>query len=143
MRSINGNGRRRNPLPDLELFDGCSPRELRALTRMCTSVGVRAGRVLCRQGEIAEECFVIVDGHADVLIDGTPVASVGAGEIVGELALLSHNAGRTATVVATTDMQLLVFNRREFAAFMSGAPSVRQRMLRVATRRLLENAERR
>jgi CRP-like cAMP-binding protein len=127
----------------IELFAACSPRERRTLSRLCTTVDVRAGRVLCRQGQLGEECFVVVDGRADVFIDDARVASIGAGEAFGELALFSRNAARAATVVAATDMQLLVLNRREFKALAEGWPSVRERLLRAATRRLLENAERR
>jgi CRP-like cAMP-binding protein len=98
---------------------------------------------LCRQGEYAEQCFVVVDGRADVFVDGARVAGIGPGEIVGELALLATGGVRTATVVAATDMSLLVMSRREFAQLESASPTVVHRVLRDATRRLLENATRR
>jgi NTE family protein len=130
-------------LPDLELFHGCRSRELREFGQLCTTVSVRSGRVLCRQGEIGRECFVIVAGRADVFIDNARVATVAKGDLVGELALLADRASRTATVVATTDMRLLVLTRREFAALAESAPGVLQRVLREATRRLVENSARR
>jgi CRP-like cAMP-binding protein len=130
-------------MPQVELFDGCSARELCAISRLCTPVSVRAGRVLCRQGELAEECFIVVDGRADVFIDDSLVASVGVGHILGELALLARSAVRTATVLAATDMQLLAFSRREFSSLAGNAPGVHQRVLREASRRVVENAERR
>ena len=130
---------RQSWLPEVELFTGCSSRQRQDLATLCTSVDVRAGRVLCRQGEHAEECFVVVDGHADVFVDGARVAGIGP----GELALLAAGGLRTATVVAATDMSLLVLSRREFKQLESASPTVLQRVLRDATRRLVENATRR
>jgi CRP-like cAMP-binding protein len=130
-------------LPDLELFAGCNARQRRDLSTLLTPVDVRAGRVLCRQGECAEECFVVVDGHADVFVDDALVAGIGPGELVGELALLAEGGLRTATVVAATDMSVLVLSRREFNALEFASPSVLHRVLRDAARRLVENANRR
>ena len=121
---------RQSWLPELELFTGCSSRQRRDVATLCTSVDVRAGRVLCRQGEHAEECFVVVDGHADVFVDGARVAGIGPGELAGELALLAAGGLRTATVVAATDMSLLVLSRREFKQLESASPTVLHRVLR-------------
>ena len=99
---------RQSWLPELDLFTGCSSRQRRDVASLCTWVDVRAGRFLCRQGEQAEECFVVVDGHADVFVDGARVAGIGPGELAGELALLGAGGLRTATVVAATDMSLLI-----------------------------------
>ena len=133
---------RRSPLPPLELFDGCSFRACNELAALCTLIGVRAGRVLCRERSVAQECFIIVDGDADVFINGARVATAGRGDVIGELALLADRGRRTATVVAATDMRLLVLSRREFASLGVAAPPVLHRVLREATRRLVENAAR-
>jgi CRP-like cAMP-binding protein len=130
-------------LPELEIFAGCNSRQRRELATLCTPVDVRAGRVLCRRGESAEECFVVVDGHADVFVDGARVASIGPGELIGEIALLAEGGRRSATVVAATDMSLLVLSRREFRGLEFASPTVLHRVLRDAMRRLLENATRR
>ena len=143
MRSIPMRASRRSWLPELALFKGCSPRQLRELSTLCTPVNVRAGRVLCRQGEPAQQCFVVVDGRADVFVDGALVAGIEAGELAGELALLAAGGRRTATVVAATDMRLLALSRREFTNLKSASPTVLHRVLRDATRRLVENATRR
>ena len=115
-----------------------APASFREFRRLCTTVHVRSGRVLCRQGELGQECFVVVEGRADVFIDITRVATVGTGELIGELALLAQRACRTATVVATTDMPLLVLTRQEFASLAESSPGVLQRVLRERTRRLVE-----
>jgi CRP-like cAMP-binding protein len=127
-------------LGDLALLAECSPAQLRTIDHLCTAVGVPRGRVLCRQHEIARECFIVADGTARVDIDDRPVTAVGRGEIVGELALLVPGGRRTATVIAATDMALLALTRAEFAAVMSAFPRIAHAMLREATRRMIENA---
>jgi CRP-like cAMP-binding protein len=141
--SSNPKRARQSSLPEFDLFAGCNSRQRRDVARLCTPVDVRAGRVLCRQGECAEECFVVIDGHADVFVDDVRVAGIGPGELAGELALLGERGLRTATVVAATDMSLLVLSRREFKDLELASPAVLHRVLRDAARRLVENATRR
>jgi CRP-like cAMP-binding protein len=133
---------RRSWLPELELFAGCRARQRREVAAVCTPLDVNAGRVLCRQGDDAGECFIVVAGRADVFIDQSLVATVGPGDLVGELALLATRGRRSATVVAATDMSLLALSRREFASLGVAAPSAMQHVLGNATRRLTENAQR-
>jgi CRP-like cAMP-binding protein len=127
-------------LGGLALLAQCSPAQLRTIDHLCTEVSVPRGRVLCRQHEIARECFIVADGTARVDIDDRTVTDVGRGEIVGELALLVPGGRRTATVIAETDMALLALTRAEFAAVMSAFPRIAHSMLREAARRMMENS---
>ena len=68
---------------------------------------LRAGRTLVQQGEPGEELFLLFDGVLQVEIDGKPVAQVGPGAIVGELALLQEGR-RTATLRAVTPCRVAV-----------------------------------
>ena len=133
---------RRSWLPELELFAGCSPRQCRELQSVCTPLDVRAGQTLCRQGEVAEQCFIVVSGHADVFMDGALVAEVHDGELIGELALLGGPRRRNATVIAGSDMRVLALSRREFSSLNAASLTVQQRVLGAAIRRLIENAQR-
>ncbi len=62
---------------------------------------VAAGGDLVVQGEAGEDVYLVLDGMLEVLIDGRPVAEIGPGAIVGELASLQEGV-RTATVRAAT-----------------------------------------
>jgi CRP-like cAMP-binding protein len=124
----------------LEILRECSSRELEAVAQLCTPVAVRAGRELCGQGECASQCFIVVDGWANVFVDGVLVAKVGPSELVGELALLAPRGRRCATVTAATDMHLLVLSAAEFSMLQRAAPTVTHRVLREATHRLIGNA---
>ena len=92
-----------------------------------------------RQGDQGHECFVIEEGTARATIRGRKATTMGPGECFGEMALL-HAAPRSATVTATSDMQLLVLNSREFSTLLEDVPSVARKVLAVVCERL-RNAE--
>jgi CRP/FNR family transcriptional regulator, cyclic AMP receptor protein len=127
-------------LRDLDVFAGCTGRELRQIDRRATTTTVRAGRILCHQGDIGRECFVIIDGEVDIAIDDRHV-SVGGGALVGEIALLTPGGRRTATVTAKTGATLLVFTRTEFRHVMAAFPTIAHRIVRESTRRLVEDID--
>jgi MFS family permease len=102
------------PLPALEqLAAGLKPRR------------VPAGETLYRQGDPADGCFIIRDGSAEVLGDGRLVATVGPGELVGEIALL-RQVPRTATVHATTEMDVRLLESDRFVCVVTGWETSRE-----------------
>ena len=70
---------------------------------------------------------MILDGKADVEREGQPLAELGAGDFFGEIALLEHDR-RTATVVASSAMQLMVMATREFDSLCHDFPVVADRI---------------
>lgn len=102
------------PLPALEqLASGLRPRH------------VAAGETVYRQGDDADGCFVIENGTADVLGDGRPIATVGPGDLVGEIALL-RQVPRTATVRAATEMDLRLLAADRFVCVVTGWETSRE-----------------
>jgi potassium-dependent mechanosensitive channel len=83
---------------------------------------VPAGTVLCREGEIGREFFVIVDGEAAVTRRGRRLVTQRAGDFFGEIALL-ENVHRTATVTARTPLRFFADRRELSAAARRGSPS--------------------
>src|SRR4029077_5948360 len=92
-------------LANVPLFRACSKKDLRHIARLADSDTCRAGEVLVREGRRGSELYVIVEGEADVSRDAVSIASLKAGDYFGELAVL-RPAPRTATVTATTDMEV-------------------------------------
>jgi CRP/FNR family transcriptional regulator, cyclic AMP receptor protein len=127
--------RRRDALATVALFERCTKKELDAVAELTTEISLEPGRVLCREGEIGGEFFVIVDGTATLVQRGRDIRRVGAGSAIGEMALLDSGP-RTATVRAATPMTVLVLNRREFDALLLRAPSVARKLLVVLGGRL-------
>ena len=115
-------------LRSVALFSDCTKAELNGIAALTTEHTVKSGKTLTERGEPGMEFFVIVEGWAVVNRDGRRLSRIGPGSFVGELALLDRG-DRTATVVAETDMRLLVMSRREFNSLRSSVPSVADRML--------------
>jgi CRP-like cAMP-binding protein len=117
------------------LFAACSKKDLKVVASQAERVHVEPGRVLVDQGEFGREFFAIVDGTARVVRNGRKIATLGPGEAFGELALLDR-APRNATVVAETEMDLLVLGQREFAKIVDAAPGFARALLVGIARRI-------
>lgn len=115
-------------LAAVPLFAGCTRRELETIARATVEVNLEQGREFVTQGDVGREAFIIVEGTADVLRGGHKIATLGAGEAVGELALLDHGP-RTASVVAATPMIVLVLGPREFSAVLDKVPTLTHKVL--------------
>jgi len=127
-------------LGQIELFRGCTQRELRWIDQLATTRDLAAGRVLCREGELGRECFVLLDGHLEVSVDGRR-DRYERGALVGETALFTPTGRRTATVTAVTDVSVLAFTRSEFRQLLAALPTVAHRILRAAARRLIDDSD--
>lgn len=128
---------RSEQLQGLPLFAACSRRELEAVGKLADETRIRPGTVLTREGAPGHECFVLLEGHADVRIGRKVVAQVGPGEIVGEMALLESEP-RSATVVTTSPVRALVMTRPNFTAVLEQAPHLARRVMRTLAKRLRE-----
>jgi len=79
--------------------------ELERLARGLTPVGAAAGEPFIREGEDGDTAYLIADGTLDVSHAGRPLAELGRGDLVGEIALL-RGGPRTATVVPRGEAKL-------------------------------------
>jgi len=125
-------------LSDIWLFSTCSARDLRTIRRALEEVTVPPGRVLCEEGAVGREFFLILDGRATVRRKGRRIASLGAGDYFGELALLDRRP-RSATVVSDTEMLLLVLGQREFNGVLEAVPALSRKLLAAMATRLRES----
>jgi len=116
-------------LAAVPLFSACSKKELQAVSKATDEVTLPAGKTLCEQGAVGREAFVIVSGTAEVRRNKRKVATIGPGSCVGELALLDHKP-RTASVLAATDLTVLVIGAREFAGIVDEIPSIAHKLMK-------------
>ncbi len=91
------------------------------LARSVSPVSIPAGTAVVSQGELGDRYYLIYDGMVEVTIDGRAVRDLGAGRSFGEIALL-RDVPRTATVTATTDLELLAVVRDDFLEAVTGHP---------------------
>ena len=122
-------------LGSLGLFHGCSRRELKRLAEAAELGSMKAGSVVIRQGGVAHEVYIVAKGDVAVSRDGVPVATLSAGDHFGEIGVLAP-ALRDATVTALTDVELFVFEQRQFLAILETLPAVERTLLGDIARRL-------
>ena len=130
---------RRNAKLDLirgtPLFAQCSKRDLARIAQIAGELAFPAGHVLIREGERGREFFVIITGEVKVRRRGRRIGTLGPGSFFGELALLSR-APRSATVTATTPLEVLVITDGDFVALLDGAPEIWLKVARALAERL-------
>jgi CRP-like cAMP-binding protein len=124
-------------LQRIPMFRSCSPDELDRIADLGSSMTVAEGQEIIRQGDLAEEFFVIVSGSADVTRDREAVATLGPGDYFGELALFDR-ALRNATVTATSPTELVSFTRGAFDELLDEVGSLRSALISGMARRLHE-----
>lgn len=120
------------------LFSGCGKRDLRAIAGIADELAWAQGRAIAKQGERGREFFVIVEGSADVTIDGTKVGALGPGDFFGEMALLADQP-RAATVTPMTPMRVLVVSDRAFAQLLRDDPGIQSKILSAVASRAAAN----
>lgn len=126
------------PLPLYADLDDAARAEVAACTREVT---LDAGTTVATQGDNAYEFFVIESGEADVLRDGEIIATVGPGEVVGEIGLLVTGT-RTASIVATSDMTLIAMFSREFRTLARTHPAIADRVRATMRERVMKTGYR-
>ena len=93
-------------LTAIPIFSQLSPEEARRLATFATETSIAEGQILMKQGDYSTELIAIEEGTADVLRDGQTVASLGDGDLIGEMGLIDH-APRNADVIATSPMRVM------------------------------------
>ena len=115
-------------LATVPLFASLSKRDLQKLARASDEISLEKDRVLVEQDATGHEAFVILEGQAVVKRGGRKLATLGPGDHFGELALLDGGP-RTASVIAVTDLQVLVLGQREFAGLLDEVPGLAHKVL--------------
>jgi CRP-like cAMP-binding protein len=125
-------------LSNLDLFADCTRAQLLRIDALTTDLSIRKDRVLIREGSVARQFIVIRTGSAQVSRQTNggvaPVANVGTGDFLGEMALLTGSCS-TATATATTDLAVLVSSIGEFRSILEIAPSMARKVERTSLAR--------
>ena len=124
-------------LAQVPLFSTCSRKDLQKLGKASDEIAVKEGKVLVEEGKPGHEFFLIEDGTAEVRRKNRKVATLGRGQFFGELSLLDRGP-RSATVIADTDMTLVVLGQREFLGVIDEVPAMAHKLLAALAGRLRE-----
>ena len=98
-------------------FAACTDDQLAGIARIAERLHVQEGEVILREGRLGRELFIILEGTVVVTRAGRVVNEWGPGGYFGELAAIEP-APRSATVTATSDLDVLIVGPREFEAMM-------------------------
>ena len=121
-------------------FAACTEEQLLEMVRIAERLRIQAGEVILREGRLGRELFVILEGTATVTREEHVVNILHAGDYFGELGAIEA-VPRSATVHATTDLDVLIVGPREFDSMME-VPGFRNALLSGMSRRIREADDR-
>ena len=138
----------------IPFFSDLPEDELAAIAGAAFEIEIAPGQALASEGRIGHSLVAIESGTAEVVMEGATVRTVGAGDVVGELAVLAfppdpfaasevaEGGLRTASVVATSPMRLIGLFKRDVWALDRQAPVATRRLRAVLDERRAQDAER-
>jgi CRP-like cAMP-binding protein len=141
-------------LAAIRFFADLPEDELAAVASLASEAEIPPGQFLAAEGRVGYSLYAIESGTADVVINGETVGTIGAGDVVGEMAVLisppdwsappevAIGGLRTASVVATSPMRLIVLFKRDVWALDQRAPVMTERLRAVLDERRAQDAER-
>jgi CRP-like cAMP-binding protein len=125
-------------LRSFPLFGDLDEYDLSQVARWVVEVQAAPGELLIEQGSMPYELFVIEEGTVDVVRDDEPLASLGAGDVVGEIALLARHR-RMASVVARTPVRALALHVDALQELTEEMPELGDELRALMDRRRAEN----
>ena len=95
----------------------------------------KAGDVIFKQGDAAEELFIIQSGEVEIRLGNRMLEKLSNYNLFGEMALID-SAPRSATAVAVTDVKLVPVGEKQFLFLVSNTPYFALNVMRILARRL-------
>jgi CRP-like cAMP-binding protein len=126
-------------LAQIPVFAGLEEDERAEIAACMREVTVDAGTTLATEGDNAYELFVIEAGDADVQKGGDVVRTLGPGDVFGEIGVLATGK-RTASVVATSQMQLAAMFSREYKQLEARIPALAKALRDTMAKRVAETS---
>src|SRR5438046_10402081 len=127
-------------LSQVPLFEGCSARELGFIASRTDEAPVGAGRVLTEQARPGNSFYWILDGEAEVEIDGAKRGTLKKWDFFGEISMLDRG-NATATVTTTKPSRLMVMSHSQFRDAVKASESIVVKVLAVMGDRLRSDLE--
>jgi CRP/FNR family cyclic AMP-dependent transcriptional regulator len=87
-----------------------------------TLINIPANWSVIFEGTPADKAYIILDGHVSVRHGATEIAQLGAGEVIGEVALVKHQL-RAASVITMTQVKALHFTAAAVAELSATVPA--------------------
>jgi len=110
-------------LRKVPLFSKLNKQGLQQVAQIADELDLPAGKEMATEGDRGREFFVLLNGEAEVTKQGSRINTVKKGDFFGEIALVTKMP-RTATVTATSDVDVLVITERDFDALLKKTPEI-------------------
>jgi hypothetical protein len=127
-------------LYSISLFDALEPEDLIRLAESSTEVWLTDGEVLCREGDVGDEAFVVLAGEVSVFRhDGATdrlVGVEGVGACIGELSVLDPAPRASTVIVSSVAVRALRVRGQAFRDARKASPAVSEGIIRLLVRRL-------
>ena len=121
-------------LAKLPLFGELDHHDLSHVAGWVTEKRFADGDVLIEEGALPTDVYLIESGTVDVTHEEQLIASLGPGDVVGEIALLDPQR-RTATVTATSTVRTVALSVSDFASMDEEMPEITKQLREIAERR--------
>ena len=121
-------------LSELPLFEGLDDDSLRTISKAAHEISVEEGAELVREGDYSYELTIIDEGQAEVMHDGQVVATLGPGDVFGEVGVVKKDL-RNATVRAGTPMRLITLTGWDLRRLRGRTPELAERLQALADER--------
>ncbi len=122
-------------LKSVDLFERIAGEDLAGISTITELVSFDNGETIFEQGEIGDSMYVILDGLVRVHRGERVIAELGAGECIGEMAVLDSSP-RSASVTCLGETTCLRLGREDFSDLLTEKPEIARGVIRVLVRRL-------
>jgi CRP-like cAMP-binding protein len=122
-------------LAAVPLFAQCTKKELEFIASRTDEVAAPGGRQLTRQGTPGDTFYVLLEGEADVDVDGERRRKLMPGDFFGEISMLDRGLA-TATVVTSGPVRLMVMSHAQFRDAVHANEGILVKVLAVMGERL-------
>ena len=119
----------------IEAIEHIPSTEKKFLAQHLTLISIEADTVICEEGDIGDFFYLIVTGEAEVTRHGQLLTTLKEGDIFGEMSLLTGEP-RSATVSASTPMELYKLDKDNFSHTLRSSPHLAWSLSRNLARRL-------
>lgn len=98
----------------LYIFEWLTQKEIAYFIMMSETIQFQKGETVMSEGDVSDDrAYLIESGSVDIYRQGSKIATLHAGDIFGEMALITNDP-RSAQVVSNTQTEVLAFGRDEF-----------------------------
>lgn len=133
--AANANASLIEALDRVSLFAGLPKKTIQQIATMCHQHTFDPGDEIVTQGDSSGRFYMIINGNAEVRVNGHVVNMLGAGQHFGEYAVIDREP-RSASVVATTEVLAFSLASITLRPLLKEQPEITYRLLLNACERL-------